>query len=114
LEEELQHQQGGGDLIPKQQTFGYLRMTTDCWGRWENDCHSRTLLLPLGRHRNLVGGSNKGEILGKQRSGSRRKCEVRAQNSKAHVDMSINGVFPGWAPFLKSVKSSLGNARLLT
>jgi hypothetical protein len=63
-----------------------------------NDYRSITLILPLGRHRNLTGGSNKGEILGKQRNGSRRKCEVRAQNSKAHVDMSINGVFPGWAP----------------
>jgi hypothetical protein len=92
--------------------------TTDMWlpvngklivgidGR--NDYRSRTLLLLLGRHRNLVGGSNKGEILGKQRSGSRQKCEVRARNSKAHVDMSINGVFSGWAPFLKSAKSSLG------
>jgi hypothetical protein len=57
-----------------------------------NDCRSKTLILPLGHHRNLAGGSNKGEILGKQRSGSRRKCEVRAQNSKAHNDMSINTV----------------------
>jgi hypothetical protein len=54
------------------------------------------------------------KISGKQRSGSRRKCEVRAQKSKAHVDMSINGVFPGWAPFLKSVKSSLRKAKLQT
>jgi hypothetical protein len=59
-----------------------------------NDYRSRTLVLPLGRHCNLAGGSNKGEIRGKQ-SGSRRKREIRAQNSKAHDDMSINGVFPG-------------------
>jgi hypothetical protein len=65
-------------------------------------------------YRNLVGGSNKGEIRGKQRSGSRQKCEVRAQNSKAHDDMSINGVFLGWAPFLKSAKSSLGEMRFPT
>jgi hypothetical protein len=88
------------------------QLTVGADGR--NDCRGRILLLLLGRHRNLAGGSNKGEILGKQRSGSRRKCEVRVQNSKAHVDMSINGVFPGWAPFLKSAKSSLGKARLLT
>jgi hypothetical protein len=72
------------------------------------------MVLPLGRHRNLADGSNKGEILGKQRSGSRRKSEVRAQNSKAHVSMNINGVFLGWAPFLKSAKSSLGKTRFLT
>jgi hypothetical protein len=52
-----------------------------------DDYRSRTLVLPLGRHRNLAGGSNKGEIRGKQRSGLRRKCEVRAQNSKAHDDV---------------------------
>jgi hypothetical protein len=72
------------------------------------------MFLPFGCHCNLTGGSNRGEILGKQKSGSRRKCEFRAQKSKAHVDMSINGVFPGWAPFLKSAKSSLGKARLQT
>jgi hypothetical protein len=79
-----------------------------------NDYRSRTLILPLGRHHNLAGGSNKGEIRGKQRSGSRRKCEVRAQNSKVHDDMSINGVFPGWAPFLKSAKSSPGKTKFPT
>jgi hypothetical protein len=66
-----------------------------------NDYRSRTLALPLGHHRNLAGESNKGEIRGKQRSVLKRKCEVRAQNSRARDDMSINGVFPGWAPFLK-------------
>jgi hypothetical protein len=30
LEEELRHQQGGGDLIPRQQTCGYLQTTTGC------------------------------------------------------------------------------------
>jgi hypothetical protein len=83
------------------------------WGV-TNDYRNRSLVLPLGHHRNLVGGSNKGEIRGKQRSGSRRKCEVRAQNSKAHDNMSINGVFPGWAPFLKSAKSSLGKTKFPT
>jgi hypothetical protein len=52
-----------------------------------NDHCSRTLVLLLGRHRNLTGGSNKGKIREKQRSGLRRKCEVRAQNSKAHDDV---------------------------
>jgi hypothetical protein len=66
-----------------------------------NDYRSRTLALPLGRHRNLTSGLNKGEIRGKQRSVLKQKCEVRAQNSRAHDDMGINGVFPGWAPFLK-------------
>jgi hypothetical protein len=67
-----------------------------------NDYCSRTMILPLGRHHNFAGGLNKGKIRGKQSSGSRRKCKVRAQNSKAHDDMGINGVFPGWAPFIKS------------
>jgi hypothetical protein len=79
-----------------------------------NDYRSRILALPLGRHRNLASGSNKGEIIEKQRSVLKRKCEVRAQNSRAQVDMSINGVFPGWAPFLKRAKSSLGKTRFLT
>jgi hypothetical protein len=52
-----------------------------------NDYHSRTLVLPLGRHRNLTDGLNKGEIKGKQRSGLRQKCEVRAQNSEARDDV---------------------------
>jgi hypothetical protein len=81
---------------------------------WRDDSHGGALLLPLGRHRSLAGGSNGGEISGKQKSGSRRKCEVRAQKSKAHIGMSINEVFPGWAPFLKRAKSSLGKARLQT
>jgi hypothetical protein len=50
-----------------------------------NDYRSRILVLPLGRHRNLTGGLNKGEIRGKQRSGLRQKCEVRAQNSEARI-----------------------------
>jgi hypothetical protein len=79
-----------------------------------DDSHGGALLLPLGRHRNLAGGLNGGKISGKQKSGSRRKCEVRAQKSKVHVDMSINGVFPGWAPFLKSAKSTLEKMRLHT
>jgi hypothetical protein len=79
-----------------------------------NDRHNRTLILPLGRHHNLADGLNKGEILGKQRSGSRQKCEVRARNSKAHVDTIMNGVFPDRASFLKSAKSSLGKTRLPT
>jgi hypothetical protein len=76
-----------------------------------NDYRIRTLALPLGRHRNLTAESSKGEIRGKQRSVLKRKCEVRAQNSRAHNDMSINGVFLGWAPFLKSAKSSLRKMR---
>jgi hypothetical protein len=87
------------------------QLTIEVDGR--NDYRSRTLILPLGSHCNLAGGSNKGEIRGKQ-SGSRQKREVRAQNSKAHDDMSINGVFPGWAPFLKSAKSSLRKMRIPT
>jgi hypothetical protein len=81
---------------------------------WRDDCHGGTLLLPLGRHRNLTGGSNGGKISGKQKSGSRRKCEVRAQKSKMHIGMSINGAFLGWELFLKRAKSSLGKARLQT
>jgi hypothetical protein len=81
---------------------------------WRDDGHGGALLLPFGRHRNLAGEMNGGKISGKQKSGSRRKCEVMAQKSKAHVDMSINGVFSGWAPFLKSAKSSLGKTRLQT
>ena len=79
-----------------------------------NDCSSRILILLLGRHRNFTGRSNSGEILEKRMNVSRRKCDVRAQNSKARVGMSINGVFPSGAPFLKSAKSSLGKTRLPT
>jgi hypothetical protein len=57
-----------------------------------NDCRDGALPLSFRRHRNLAGGTNMSEILGKQRSGSRRKCEVRAQKSKLHDDASINGV----------------------
>jgi hypothetical protein len=87
-----------------------LTVGVDGW----DDCHGGALPLPFRRHRNLAGGTNRSRISGKQRSGSKRKCEVRAHKSKAHVDKSINGVFPGWAPFLKSAKSSLGKAKLQT
>jgi hypothetical protein len=52
-----------------------------------NDYRSRILVLPLERHRNLTGGLNKAEIRGKQKSGLRRKCKVRAQNSEARDDV---------------------------
>jgi hypothetical protein len=79
-----------------------------------NDSHGGALPLLFRRHRNLVGGTNRSRISGKQRSGSKQKCEVRAQKLKAHVDTSINGAFPGQAVFLKSVKSSLGKMKLHT
>jgi hypothetical protein len=66
-----------------------------------DNSHGEALPLPFQRHLNLAGGTNRSGILRKQRSGSRRKYEVRAQKSKAHVETSINGVFPGWALFLK-------------
>jgi hypothetical protein len=56
-----------------------------------DDCRDGALPLPFRRHRNLVGGTNRSEISGKQRSGSRWKWEVRAQKSKLHVGTSING-----------------------
>jgi hypothetical protein len=65
-----------------------------------DDCHGGALPLPFRCHHNLVGGTNKSGISGKQ-SGSKQKCEVRAQKSKAHVDTSINGVFSGQTLFLK-------------
>jgi hypothetical protein len=74
-------------LIPRQPTYGYLRTTTGYWVDGRNDYRSRILVLPLGRHRNLVGRLNRSEIRGKQRNGLRRKCEVRAQNSEACGDM---------------------------
>jgi hypothetical protein len=43
-----------------------------------DDCRNRALPLPFRRHRSLTGGSSRIEISGKQRSGSRRKSEVRA------------------------------------
>jgi hypothetical protein len=58
----------------------------------EDDCSSGALPLPLWCHRDLSGGTSRSEILGKQRSGSKGKSEVRAQKSKKHVDASINGV----------------------
>jgi hypothetical protein len=57
-----------------------------------DDCRGGALPLPFRRHRNLTGGTNRSEILGKQRSGSRRKYEVRTRKSKLHVSTSINGV----------------------
>jgi hypothetical protein len=57
-----------------------------------DDRRDRALPLPFRCHHNLVGGTNKSEILGKQRSGSRQKCEVRARKSKLHDSASINGV----------------------
>jgi hypothetical protein len=77
-----------------------------------DDCHDGALPIPFRCHRNLAGGMNRSGISGKQMSGSKRKCEVRAQKSKAHINTSINGVFPSRALFLKSVKSSLGKAKL--
>jgi hypothetical protein len=50
---------------------------------WWDDGRGGALFLPFGRHRNLVGETNGGEISGKQESGSRQKCEVRAQKSKS-------------------------------
>jgi hypothetical protein len=85
-----------------------LTVGVDGW----DDSHDGALPLPFWRHRNLAGGTNKSEISGKQRSGLRRKCEVRAQKSKVHIDTSINGVFSGRALFLKNAKSSLGKMKL--
>jgi hypothetical protein len=48
---------------------------------------NRILVLPLGRHRNLVSGLNKSEIREKQRYGLRQKGEVRAQNAEACDDV---------------------------
>jgi hypothetical protein len=52
-----------------------LTVRVDGW----DDCRDGALSLPFRRHHNLAGGMNRNEISGKQRSGSRRKCEVRAQ-----------------------------------
>jgi hypothetical protein len=57
-----------------------------------DDCSNGALTLPLWRHCNLSGGTSRIKILGKQRSGSKGKSEVRAQKSKKHVSVSINGV----------------------
>jgi hypothetical protein len=53
---------------------------------------SGALPLLFWRHRDLSGGTNKLEISGKRRSGSKAKSEVRAQKSKKHVGASINRV----------------------
>jgi hypothetical protein len=52
-----------------------------------NDHRSRILVLPLGRHRNLVGRLNGSEIRGKQRNVWRQKGEIRAQNAEACGDV---------------------------
>jgi hypothetical protein len=52
-----------------------------------NDHRSRILVLPLGSHRNLIGGLKGGEIRGKQSSVWRHKGEVRAQNAEACGDV---------------------------
>jgi hypothetical protein len=58
-----------------------------------NDHRSRILVLPLGRHRNLIGGLNRSEIREKQRYGLRRKDEVRAQNAESCDDVIKMGFF---------------------
>jgi hypothetical protein len=57
-----------------------------------DDGRNGALPLPHRRYRSHAGGTNRIEISEKQRSGSRRKSEVRAQKSKTHVGASINGV----------------------
>jgi hypothetical protein len=52
-----------------------------------NDHRSRILVLPLGRHRKLVGGLNGSKIRGEQRNVLRQKGEVRAQNAEACGDV---------------------------
>jgi hypothetical protein len=53
-----------------------------------NDHRSRILVLPLGRHCNIVGGLNGSEIRGKQRNVLRQKGEARAQNTEACGNMT--------------------------
>jgi hypothetical protein len=52
-----------------------------------NDHFSRILVLPLGRHHNLVSGLKGSEIRGKQSNIWRQKGEVRAQNAEACNDV---------------------------
>jgi hypothetical protein len=52
-----------------------------------NDHCSRILVLPLGRHRNLVSGSKGSEIREKRSNVWRQKGEVRAQNTEACGDV---------------------------
>jgi hypothetical protein len=52
-----------------------------------NDHRSKILVLPLGRHRNLVGGLKGSKIRGKQSNVWRQKGEVRAQNAEACDDV---------------------------
>jgi hypothetical protein len=52
-----------------------------------NDHRNIILVLPLGRHRNLVGGLNGSEIRGEQRNVLMQKGEVGAQNAEACIDM---------------------------
>jgi hypothetical protein len=65
-----------------------------------DDRRDGTLPLPFRRHRNLAGGTNRSEISGKQRSGSRRKCEAREEIKTAHRREYKWG-FPDRALFLK-------------
>jgi hypothetical protein len=41
-----------------------------------NEHHTRILVLPLGRHRNLIGGLNKSETKGKRRNVWRQKVRL--------------------------------------
>jgi hypothetical protein len=52
-----------------------------------NDHYSIILVLPLGRHRNLVSGLKGSEIRGKQSNIWRQKGEIRAQNAEACSDV---------------------------
>jgi hypothetical protein len=52
-----------------------------------NDHCGRILVLPLGRHRNLVSGLKGREYRGKKSNIRRQKGEVRAQNAEACGDV---------------------------
>jgi hypothetical protein len=56
-----------------------------------NDRSSRILVLPLGRHHNLVSEFGESEIKGKQRMFGGKKSKARAQDAEACDDVMQMG-----------------------
>ena len=87
----FQRKNSDGDKMEEIQLGNNRHMIT-CEGQltieidWRNDRCSRILTLPLGRHRNLVGGRSGREIKGKQRKLGG-KSEARAWNAEASGDV---------------------------
>jgi hypothetical protein len=67
-----------------------------------NDRSSRILILPLGRHRNIINGLSGSEIKRETEVVRRQKVRLGLKKCRGVQQRDANGVFPGQTPFLKS------------